>query len=133
MTGSAPHKILLVVDGNFSLGAQSKDDERFTVSWLKNVLQSVPGYTIDTANRNGDPDATKSPRFTFTKSVALSDYNQIWMMGTASDEDLSAPPLDDDELIAIAQFMKNGGGVLAVGDHDSLGSYMCGRIPREYR
>ena len=40
------------------------------------------------------------------------------------------PPLDAAQLNAIANFMEAGGGVFAVGDHYSLGSAMCGQIPR---
>jgi hypothetical protein len=53
------------------------------------------------------------------------------MMGTSGWGTEVAPPLGDSELLAIAQFMENGGGILAVGSHDSLGSYICARIPRE--
>src|SRR5258708_34238697 len=36
----------------------------------------------------------------------------------------------DGEIAAIAAFMAAGGGVFATGDHDSIGSEMCGHIPR---
>ena len=39
-------------------------------------------------------------------------------------------PISERELLALATFMQNGGGVLATGDHDSLGSYMAAQIPR---
>lgn len=39
-------------------------------------------------------------------------------------------PIQEDELLVLARFMQNGGGILASGNHEGLGSYMCGRIPR---
>jgi hypothetical protein len=38
--------------------------------------------------------------------------------------------ISDDEIAAIGRFMNAGGGVFAAGDHDGLGSVLCGKIPR---
>jgi len=39
-----------------------------------------------------------------------------------------ANQMTNTELARLAEFMNRGGGVFAVGDHDGLGSQMCGRI-----
>lgn len=39
-------------------------------------------------------------------------------------------PIQEDELLVLARFMQNGGGLPASGDHEGLGSYMCGRNSR---
>ena len=56
----------------------------------------------------------------------LAQYSQIWLFGIARFED----PLSPQELKALTQFMDNGGGVFATGDHENLGLPMCGEVPR---
>jgi hypothetical protein len=88
-----------------------------------------------------DPLATIAGPFRFDDpSIDLTVYNEIWLFGYEGyDISLVGPPdsmtgepggLTDSELAAITSFMQAGGGLFAVGDHDSLGSGMCGRIPR---
>src|ERR1043166_7110752 len=43
---------------------------------------------------------------------------------------MNASEISDPEKLAIAAFMDSGGGVFATGDHDGLGSFMCGYLPR---
>jgi hypothetical protein len=65
----------------------------------------------------------------------LTQYDVLWLIG---DEGLNGGQpgstadsvITDDEKIAIARFMAQGGGVFAVGDHDGIGSDMCGYLPR---
>lgn len=57
----------------------------------------------------------------------LSAYHQIWLFGI----DRQGPnPLSASELRALAQFMDQGGGVFATGDHEDLGLDMCAEVPR---
>jgi hypothetical protein len=131
-----PIRILLVVDGLFSLGGQDRDDRSFSVSWLISVLKIQPLIFLDTAHRDGDHSATIWGKFNFATTVPdLSYYDEIWMIGYngpgQSDEHFTKP-LEERELLALAQFMDGGGGVYATGDHGGLGSYMCGCIPRMY-
>lgn len=56
----------------------------------------------------------------------LSKYSQIWLFGISTFSDaLSAA-----ELNALSQFMDQGGGVFATGDHQDLGRPMCAEVPR---
>jgi hypothetical protein len=65
----------------------------------------------------------------------LSQYDVLWIIvdegynagstGTAQDSQIG-----ELERLAIMEFMEAGGGVFAVGDHDGIGSYACGELPR---
>jgi len=133
------HHVLLVVDGYFSLGPQDRNDRSFSISHIIKTFKSStsPKIFLDTAHRDGDVDATIWGKFDFAKSVPdLNRYDQIWLFGyngpNKADPRNSKfkPRLSGHELLALARYMQNGGGVLATGDHEGLGSYMCGRIPR---
>jgi len=88
-------------------------------------------------SETADPNAD-IPDFNFAISTNLLDFDVIWMIGDGGLNDTqnppivegTKPPLDVAQLNAIANFMEQGGGVFAVGDHYSLGSAMCGQIPR---
>ena len=133
-------RLLLVVDGWFSLGPQDRNDRSFSISHLVKTLKSStdPRIFLDTAHRDGDLDATIWGKFDFAASVPdLGVYDEIWMLGyngpNKADPRNSGlrRPIREDELLALARFMQyGGGGVLASGDHEGLGGYMCGRIPR---
>jgi hypothetical protein len=58
--------------------------------------------------------------------LALGNFDEIWLFGIAS----SSPALTAAEITALRSFMNGGGGVLAMGDHSSLGADLCGEIPR---
>jgi hypothetical protein len=65
----------------------------------------------------------------------LGQYDVLWLigdegynggeLGTNADSEITVA-----EQYAIATFMESGGGVFAVGDHDGIGAYMCGLLPR---
>ena len=93
---------------------------------------------LDTAHRDGDHSATIWGKFNFASTVdELSFYDEIWMLGYNGQNSMDKSntsfkkPITEKELLALARFMENGGGVLATGDHESLGSDMAGRIPRK--
>jgi len=140
--------VLIVVDGIFGLGPQIVDpdspdaDENFTISKYVSILRSStsPTITVSTAHRNGDPNATITAAFNFATTVAdLSVYDVIVMFGyegtNYNGEVGGTLPgnlvfIGQDEIQAITEFMEGGGGVLAAGDHEGLGSLMCGLLPR---
>ena len=127
--------VLLVIDGAFQFETNAMTAD-FTFNTLVSVLTGA-GFQVTKANREADPDADIQD-FNFTTSVTLLDYDVIWMVGDGGYNDTSQGlqmegtkgPLDTNQLNAIANFMEQGGGVFAVGDHYSLGSAMCGQIPR---
>jgi hypothetical protein len=56
----------------------------------------------------------------------LATYDQVWLFGVST----SAPYLSAGEIAALDRWMRNGGGVLAMGDHENLGLGLCGAVPR---
>lgn len=71
--------------------------------------------------------------------LILDDFHEVWMFGIAPNTNYpvardtilasSLCPTEQD-LEAITRWMNNGGGVLAMGDHASLGANLCAKIPR---
>ncbi len=135
-----------------------ENDNYFGVSELIKALtdSTTPTIQVDRAHRRGltnkgkNPDCSAglSPQyadqdFVFaldhppvpnTVTADLGQYDVLWLLGdegyNGGSEEPGSHPIADIEKIAIATFMQNGGGVFAVGDHDGLGSYMCGELPR---
>lgn len=60
----------------------------------------------------------------------LHDYDVMWMFGAHGQNANGANNLKADEVAAVEAFMDAGGGVVATGDHESIGADMCGRISR---
>jgi hypothetical protein len=143
----AATKVLLVGDGpfmdtdppqygiNFLKNSgnyvQDRSDNTFTVSELIYLLTtSTPSISVDTAHRRNDPNAT-FPNFNFATTTELLNYDVLWIIGYEGYNNRPyGSPIADDELQAIAQFMESGGGVFATGDHEGMGSCICGQIPR---
>jgi hypothetical protein len=126
---------LIVIDGVFQFENNPSTPD-FTFTTLVSTLTGA-GFQVTKANREADPNAD-FPDFNFATSTNLLDFDVIWMIGDGGLNDTQVPPivegtkppLDAAQLDAIANFMEQGGGVFAVGDHYSLGSGMCGQIPR---
>lgn len=116
-------RILMVTDSGGSFGVAN-----FGLRALLDALAVPPGpwvrFDVTTANRRADPTADlQNFRFDGTD---LSDYDEIWMFAV----ERAGSEISDSEVRAIAQFMDNGGGIFATGDHEDLGVAMCGRVPR---
>lgn len=130
-------RVLVVADGIFNFTKQTDiTDDTFTIFTLVDTLNgsSFPQIIVHTAHRQGDPLATITMPFNFATSIPdLSVYDEIWMFGYLGSNFGGSGRLNfisEAELQAIAKFMDGGGGVLATGDHDGLGSLMCGKILR---
>ncbi|MGH2941727.1 MAG: hypothetical protein ACRDLN_02970 [Solirubrobacteraceae bacterium] len=121
-------KILVVTDsgvGGFSEGTGTHIGQA-----LKIVMSDLWPHVVF--------DITKAHRQTIVGSEAdigdfrfdshnLSQYDQIWLFGING---TGPDALSDAELSEIAQFMDNGGGLFATGDHEALGQAMSARVPR---
>ncbi len=150
--------VLMVTDGSrFNFGTQPpvSNPDFFGLSAIVAALRgsTTPTINVDTAHRRGatfsaanNPDPsntlwvdtsvnlTYSGDFLFT-SIELEQYDVIWLigdegynggaLGTTADKKLGSA-----EWTALATFMQQGGGLFAVGDHDGIGQYMCGMLPR---
>ncbi|MFC3195673.1 hypothetical protein ACFODZ_15570 [Marinicella sediminis] len=132
--------VLIIIDGvyRFDEPAATKD---FTYKTLVDTLNADPNMNVATAHReNLDTTATlhaANPADAFNLATHdLMQYDVIWLIGYHGRN--SIPPsgnsspasIPDEEIAALTRFMDAGGGVFATGDHDSIGSVMCGHIPR---
>ncbi len=130
--GPATIRILVVADGSISYGFSQNG---FT---LAIALGDIP----DTSH----PDHPSYARFEFTRAHrgssatgispgfsnftfapgSLDNFDEVWLFGINS----GAPYLSATEDATLEAFMDNGGGVLAMGDHEALGLGLCGGIKR---
>jgi hypothetical protein len=137
-----PHTVRILVltddDGSFS------PEHRFGLSELVNALRSETfsfvNFKVTTAHRspkssfNLFPKDAMLPEFRFDnpKLFKADDYDEIWFFGVANDAPDTGVQtlLSETEKKIVAQFMDNGGGVFATGDHENLGQLLCGWVPR---
>ncbi|MCP5515808.1 MAG: hypothetical protein H7A45_00955 [Verrucomicrobiales bacterium] len=120
--------ILIVLDGGFRFSAAGGIPD-FTFQTLVEALSSA-GHSVTKAHRQSDPSADHAS-FSFASSLDLLAFDVLWLIGhEGRNVSGSSAQLPDAELAAIARFAAAGGGVFATGDHDSIGSNMCGHIPR---
>lgn len=126
LTRLCGQRILVVHDGlNYD------PNDGFGLTELLSIIAATPAWnahTISTADRFGDPNATIPGNFNFataTKAVTRANYDQLWLFGVHRTNNIS-----NAERRVIAQFMEDGGGVFATGDHEDLGAGMCSNLPR---
>lgn len=71
--------------------------------------------------------------------LVLEKFDEVWLFGISPNQDFpvarntildSALCPSDEELQVLHKWMNEGGGVLAMGDHASLGANLVARIPR---
>ena len=131
-----PPKVLIVLDDGYRFDKDlvTPGTADFTYTTLVNALTGA-GMQVTKAHR-GDDSTADIPMFKF-KDANLLDFDVIWLIGNEGRNTHppsgSSFPLDGmgaDEFNAVAAFMDHGGGVFAVGDHDSIGANMCGHLPR---
>lgn len=128
-------RVLIVLDGAYRFTPTDTTGQTdFTFTALVNALESA-GHVITKAHRQSDISPGVLQSFHFDTSVNLLDFDVLWLIGhdgrnSPASSGASSPSIPDAEVRAIARFMAAGGGVFATGDHDSIGSVMCGKIPR---
>ncbi len=116
-----PQKILMVADSSLNFGTGG-----FGLSEFVSLIQGA-GHTVSTAHRSGTGPTTIGGSYNFATAataVTKANYDQIWLFG------FSTAPLSGAEQTTIAQFMENGGGVFATGDHSTIGAGMGNNLPR---
>jgi hypothetical protein len=80
--------------------------------------------------------ADEKKAFVFDDNFKPEDYDEIWFFRMSLFIHPEDPKFKDSlslknkELRIISQFMDNGGGVFATGDHQDIGNGLCARIPR---
>jgi len=119
--------ILVVTDsGSGGFG----DEAGFHLGQILKILSTDPWshvrFVVTKAHRQttGEADVLENFRFDLHD---LSGYSQIWLFGINT---TGPDPLGAAELKTLAQFMDQGGGVFATGDHENLGQAMCAEVPR---
>lgn len=112
-------------EGNFGLSELIKALEINSVN-----LGLYVDFKITKVHRAKEPieGAVNNFRFDEPKLFNPKDYDEIWFFGMSRFKDSLS--LQDKELRIISQFMDNGGGVFATGDHQDIGNGLCARIPR---
>ncbi|HXG65537.1 MAG TPA: hypothetical protein VNO70_10545 [Blastocatellia bacterium] len=127
---AVPVRILIVADGEIGF----REEDHFNLSLLIAELGANPqGYVnfeIACAHRDDYQEAGVAQNFRFTRE-SLDGFDQVWLFGirTAPRQE-PFTHLREEEIQALFQFMNAGGGVFATGDHEGLGSGLCGRVPR---
>lgn len=121
-------KVLMVLDGDYRFAGVAPTAD-FTYVALVSALQAA-GHQVTKAHRQNDATADHET-FNFATTLDLLDFDMMWLIGLDGRNVAgNSTKLPDDQLAAIANFMEAGGGVFATGDHDSIGSNMCGHILR---
>jgi hypothetical protein len=119
-----PQKILMVTDGSLNFGVGG-----FGLSEFVGIITSA-GHTVSTAHRNGVGPVTIPGNFNFataTTPVTPASYDQIWLFGFST-TNLTARSKPQSH-----NSWKDGGGVFATGDHETIGAGMGNNIPRVRR
>ena len=129
-------RILFVIDGRITQGS---DEGEFGLGL---VLETLRDQTFSWWVRFEVTVEDRDEGFRFTQpGFDIDAYDQVWFFGDwpgliANDPDVpddvigDYDPLDRNELRIMAEWMDDGGGVFAAGDHSLLGASMCHRIPR---
>ena len=119
-------KILMITDG-----AHFTDGASFHLSEvIKAILSDLPLFIqidITKASYGSYSASGEDINIADFSKHNLSQYDQIWFIAVSRK---TANPLSGKEVQAVYDFMQNGGGVFATGDHEDLGASMCGQIPR---
>lgn len=142
-------RILIVADGNITFSDSPVGDGFSLTELINNSLlpSALPceKLVIVKAHRIETEDDADVPGFKFDVipnnppyDHPISYYHQIWLFGIEGEYDendkTETKPnpftLSDSELRVLTNFMNNGGGVFATGDHEDLGAALCGRVPR---
>jgi hypothetical protein len=122
---------LLPIAHGFNLAASDPSDQTFTIDTFVKALEGA-SISVTKAHRRNDPNAIPQFQDFVFSAEKLAGFDVLWMFGYEGNNDstVTGNPISPAELLAITNFMTNGGGVFASGDHSGLGAYMCGLIPR---
>lgn len=116
-------KMLVVTDsiGTYGNGSFGLSD------FLKAFDSPLPYTSFDITRAHRESNNTGDiSNFTFD-SHNLDQYDVIFIFAVRSQQ---ASNISESELRAITEYMDNGGGMFATGDHADLGVSICGQIPR---
>lgn len=131
-------KVLIVLDGSYRFEPGNGGALDFNYTVLAAALAGA-GMQVTRAHRQTDASADHQ-NFNFaTPPIDLRQFDVIWFIGNQgrNSPEMSGnsilglgDPAEAPQLAALTRLMDSGVGVFATGDHDSIGSAMCGHIPR---
>src|ERR1051326_1453628 len=119
------NRILVVADGKLDFC----DDTEFGLAELSSMLRDTRNpwdeIKVTTAHRFDSPcKCADIPGFEFDKPphephlpFSIENYDQLWLFG---DLDSRGKAIRSEEVDKIIEFMNEGGGVFATGDHQAL-------------
>ncbi|SHG79373.1 hypothetical protein [Ferrimonas marina] len=109
-------RILVVTDGPLD-----EKDDPFGLSHFIEVLSAtqIHGMTPDVVYRHRESNQVFN-------DLSINTFDVVFLFGFNP----TSSPLSSDALTRIKRFMQSGGGLFATGDHEDLGTGMCGDIPR---
>jgi hypothetical protein len=101
------------------------------ISLLEQPARPYMRVSVTTAHR--DDGTADLPRFRFAPGSLVDNYgrlayDEVWLFGVQRPDAESR--MSAAEVAEVAAFMNAGGGVLAAGDHESMGYALCGTLPR---
>jgi len=112
-------RLLVVTDGPLNAGTSGFGLSRFVATLQATTIHGMTPIVVTRARRTANADDAFD-------DLDISRYDVLFLFGFNGEGDpLGAPALD-----RVKRFMQRGGGVFATGDHEDLGTGMCGQIPR---
>lgn len=131
------NRILIVADGAIAF-----DDRGFGLSELinKGLLPSAMPWEkleVVTAHRSSKDTTAdiagfrfdKTPKAPYDRPFTREFYEQVWFFGHENIDSKTGLKTDSERKV-LFDFMNEGGGVFATGDHQDLGAGLCSEIPR---
>ncbi len=145
-----PINILMVTDRNgcFRQVTHTADQERSLHALIESLAGLSGWVNLSIKKAHREPFSTGMynafamtadegfQRFQFRYSGAaersLENFDELWLFGIQANTLVGSDPtmLSRDEVNAVDQFMSARRGVLAMGDHETFGTPLCGGIPR---
>jgi hypothetical protein len=118
-------RILIVCDGGIDYSTNDFGLSELITKALNTSGRPNVTFTITKAHRSSGAGADITG-FTFTTATLNTTlYDECWLFAVNGGGSL---PIG--EVQAISTFMNSGGGMFATGDHENLGLFMCGELPR---
>src|SRR5205085_1929734 len=125
-TGTCRTPILLVADGFLDFGHHFFGLSRL-VEALRQSSRPRAEIVVSTAHRGERSDGREAEDYLFKfekEAFGIDRYEQVWLFGYENKNGA----LTESELKILAEFMNQGGGVFATGDHADLGLALCGNV-----
>ena len=113
-------RLLVVTDGSLDGGTGGFGLSRFIATLQATTIHGMTPIVVHRMRQvAADPDGAFA-------DLTISRFDVVFLFGFNT----TASTLGAQALDRIKRFMQAGGGLFATGDHEDLGTGMCGQIPR---